>query len=288
MENVDILIVGGGAAGIAAAKAAHAAGSRSILIAEHKAALGGILLQCAHRGFGDGKDGPQYVSELLEDFPKGVELALETAVLSVSQKKIALLSGRAYGEREVSFSQLILAEGCRETPLGALPIAGTRPAGVYTAGQMQELMNIYGRIPEGPVVILGSGDLGLVMAGHLLSAGIDTTIIEQKESCGGMERNRQALKGLPLKLILNSTILEIYGEKDIEGCIISDGSRIPCKTLLIATGLIPERELVFGLEDSDWLEFCGNCNRVHPMVEGVVKEGKESGFNAFKRLYNRS
>lgn len=288
MERVDILIVGGGAAGIAAAKAAHAAGSRSILIAERKAALGGVLLQCAHRGFGDGKDGPQYVSELLEDFPKGIELALETTVLSVSSRKNALLSSRAYGQREIYFSQLILAAGCRETPLGALPIAGTRPAGVYTAGRMQELMNIYRKIPEGPVVILGSGDLGLVMAKHLISAGIETTIVEQRDSCGGMEKNQRALKGLPLKLILNSTILEIYGEKHIEGCIISDGSRIPCKTLLIATGLIPERELVFGLEDRNWLEFCGNCNRVHPVVEGVVKEGKEAGLNAFKRLYKES
>ena len=167
MEHYDILIIGGGAAGIAAAKACS---GRKVLLADRKPALGGVLPQCAHRGFGKNKSGIEYAADLLTDFPETVSLALNTTVLSVSDDKTAVLSGTEFGRKQISFSQLILASGCREIPMGALPIGGTRPKGVYTAGQMQELMNLYGVVPEGPVVILGSGDLGLIMAKHLAEA----------------------------------------------------------------------------------------------------------------------
>ena len=137
MEHYDILIIGGGAAGIAAAKAAVGA---SVLLADRRAELGGVLLQCAHRGFGKNKSGAEYAAELLKDFPENITFAPETTVLSVSADKTALLSGKDFGRREVSFSRLILASGCREIPAGALPIGGTRPKGVYTAGQMQEVL----------------------------------------------------------------------------------------------------------------------------------------------------
>ena len=281
MEDYDILIIGGGAAGIAATKAAKGA---KVLLADRKAALGGVLLQCAHHGFGKNKNGVEYTEDLLTDFPEDITLALNTTVLWVSEDKTALLSGREFGKREVSFSQLILATGCREIPMGALPIAGTRPKGIYTAGQMQELMNLHGFLPEGPAVILGSGDLGLIMARHLADAGLDVTLVEQKDSCGGMLRNQRALENTAVKLICRNTVAAVHGEKQLTGCTLSDGTYIPCRLLLIAVGLRPVRELVSGLSDRDWVHLCGNCNIVHPMVEGVVNEGKKAGSLACEKI----
>ena len=166
MEHCDILIVGAGAAGIAAARAAADAGCTSVLLVDRRANLGGVLLQCTHRGFGPSLTGPEYVARLTADFPKSVQICCGTSVLRVAANKTAVLID-PHGLRQIQFQQLILAAGCREIPLGALPIAGTRPAGVYTAGQMQACMNLHGQLPEGPVVILGSGDLGLILAAQL-------------------------------------------------------------------------------------------------------------------------
>ena len=279
MEHFDILIIGGGAAGIAAAKAAQNA---RVLLVDRKAVLGGILRQCSHRGFGKGLTGQEYTNDLLEDFPAHIRLALNTTVLSVSANKTALLSGKDFGCREVSFSQLILAAGCREIPIGALPIGGTRPRGIYTAGQMQELMNLHGFLPEGPAVILGSGDLGLILANQLAEAGIFVTLVEQNDRCGGMTRNQRCLQQYPIRLLCSDTIANIHGYPNLTGCTTRNGAYIPCKTLLIAVGLRPERELVMGLEHPDWLHICGNCHRVHPMVESVIEEGKQAGFAAYE------
>jgi NADPH-dependent 2,4-dienoyl-CoA reductase/sulfur reductase-like enzyme len=281
MEHFDILIIGGGAAGIAAAKAAKVA---KVLLVDSKNALGGILLQCTHHGFGKNKSGIEYAAELLQDFPKEVTLALNTTVLSVSREKTALLSGRDFGQKTVSFSQLILAAGCREIPMGALPIGGTRPKGVYTAGQMQEMMNLHGMTPEGPVVILGSGDLGLIMAKQLAQLGLPVTLVEQKHQCGGMARNQRCLEEHPIRLLCGDTIREVQGYPHITGCVTAKGEKLPCKTLLIAAGLIPERELVTHLGNPEWLHICGNCRTVHPMVEAVVNEGKQAGSSALKHM----
>ena len=280
MRAFDILIIGGGAAGIAAAIGAYEAGCRHIAIVDRKKDLGGVLLQCLHRGFGKNKNGPEYTGQLLENFPKTVVTYKNTTVRTVTKDKTALLSG---GE-QIRFQQLILATGCREIPIGALCVGGTRPKGVYTAGQMQEMMNLYGYIPEGPAVILGSGDLGLVMANHLAQAGISAVLVEKKSECGGMARNQQCLEAFPIRLICNATVTEILGNKDLEGCVLSTGEKIPCKTLLVAVGLIPDRELTTDLETPSWLHICGNCNRVHPMVEAVVKEGKLAGRTAWEQI----
>ena len=196
MGHFDILIIGGGAAGIAAARAAADAGCKSIALVERKQKLGGTLLQCSHPGFGAGLTGGEYAAALVQDFPETVTLFLGTTVLSVEPNKTAHLSG----DRQISFSQLILATGSREIPLGALPIAGTRPKGVYTAGQMQEMMNLHGFVPQGPVVILGSGDIGLIMASQIAAMGISVTLVDQKENCGGLARNRRCLKIIPSAL----------------------------------------------------------------------------------------
>ena len=281
MEHYDILIIGGGAAGIAAAKASSGA---KVLLVDRKPALGGVLLQCTHHGFGKNESGIEYAAELIKDFPETVTPALNTTVLSVSANKTALLSGKNFGRKEVSFSQLILASGCREIPMGSLPIAGTRPKGIYTAGQMQELMNLHSFTPEGPVVILGSGDLGLIMAKQLAEANLPVTMVEKKRSCGGMARNQRCLTEYPVRLICSDTIVQVHGDKQLRGCSTENGMYLPCKTLLIAAGLCPERELVSHLGCPEWLHICGNCSKVHPMVEAVVQEGKEAGKAAIENL----
>ena len=281
MEYFDILIIGGGAAGIAAAK--EAAGAK-VLLVDSKNALGGVLLQCTHLGFGKNKSGIQYAADLLLDFPKEITLALNTTVLSVSEDRTALLSGREFGRKTVAFSQLILATGCREIPVGALPIGGTRPKGIYAAGQMQEMMNLHGIVPEGPVVILGSGDLGLIMARQLAEVGLAVTMVEKKNQCGGMARNQRCLEEHPIRLLCGDTIREVQGYPHITGCVTAKGEKLPCKTLLIAAGLIPERELVTHLGNPEWLHICGNCRTVHPMVEAVVNEGKQAGITALKHM----
>ena len=281
MEHFDILIIGGGAAGIAAAKAAAGA---KVLLADRKPKLGGVLLQCTHQGFGKNKSGIEYAADLLTDFPETVSLALNTTVLSVSGDKTAVLSGKEFGRKQISFSQLILASGCREIPIGALPIGGTRPKGIYTAGQMQEMMNLHGVVPEGPVVILGSGDLGLIMAKQLLDAGLSVTMVEQKPHCGGMARNQRCLEESPITLICDDTIVQIQGYPWITGCVTGKGISISCRTLLIAAGLRPEQELIAHLGNPEWLHICGNCSTVHPMVEAVVNEGKQAGQAALKQM----
>ena len=277
----DILIIGGGAAGIAAAKAAK---DTKVLLVDRKAQLGGVLLQCTHRGFGLEQTGIEYAAQLRKQMPANVTLAMETTVLSVSADRTAELAGKAFGRKTVRFSQLILAAGCREIPMGALPIAGTRPQGVYTAGQMQEMMNLHGHVPKGPVVILGSGDLGLIMAKQLAEKGIAVTLVEKKDTCGGMAKNQRCLQQYPIELICGQTIAEVCGMPEIEEVVLTDGRILSCRTLLIAAGLRPERELIHGLGTPDWLHICGNCNRVHPMVEAVIQEGKRAGMAACGNL----
>ena len=284
MESCDVLIVGGGAAGIAAARAAAEHCRGRILLAERGEAPGGVLLQCAHRGFGAGLTGPEMVDELMKDFPQRVELWYNTTVLNITADKTALLSGRDIGPRQLGFRRLILATGCRERPFGALGISGTRPRGVYTAGQVQALLNQKRCLPEGPVVILGSGDLGLILAGQLSAAGCAVAaLVEQKPQCGGMARNRRCIERCRIPLLCSSTVTRVCGGETLAGVMIKnlttgEEAFLPCKSLLIAVGYEPERELVRGLEGAEWLRLCGNCKEIHPMIESVITEGKTAGY----------
>lgn len=284
MESCDVLIVGGGAAGIAAARAAAEHCRGRILLAERGEAPGGVLLQCAHRGFGAGLTGPETVAALMKDFPQRVELWYNTTVLAITADKTALLSGRGIGLRQLGFRRLILATGCRERAFGSLGIGGTRPRGIYTAGQAQALLNQKGRLPEGPVAILGSGDLGLILAGQLSEAGCSiAALVEKKKACGGMARNRRCLEQHRIPLVCSSTVSRVCGGAALEGVMIKDldtGAEryLPCKSLLIAVGYEPERELVRGLEGEEWLQLCGNCREIHPMIENVITEGKTAGY----------
>lgn len=301
MTHYDIFVIGAGAAGIAAATTAWNAGCRSIAIADRRLSMGGILLQCAHCGFGRDLDGPSFTRDLLSDFPENLTFFGGTTVLSVSSDRIAVLSGPAFGIQKISFSVLILTSGCREIPLGALPVAGTRPVahipcsstdcepahGIFTAGQMQELMNIHHLIPQGPAVILGSGDIGLIMAMHLAEAGVEISgIVEQRESCGGMLRNQNRLKGYHMPFLFNTTIREICGYPSLEGVVLQDGHFLPCRTLLIAVGLVSQQELIQEFKDGtdlpNWIIMCGNARQVHPMVDGVVADGARAGKLAYE------
>ena len=279
MERFDILIVGAGAAGIAAARAA-AGHSCSILLTDCGDTMGGILLQCAHRGFGTGLNGPEYAAQLLTDFPQEITFSPCTTVLEITAEK----SARLTGGRTIAFDQLIWAAGCREIPMGALPIAGTRPGGVFTAGQMQALINLHGHRPEGPAVILGSGDIGLVMARQLAELGIFVTVVEQKAACGGLPKNRSCLADFSIPLICNTTAAEVCGYPELKAVVLTDGKRIPCRTLLIAAGLVPEQELVQHLAGARWLHLCGNCRTIHPMVETVVYDGTQAGLTACRNI----
>ncbi len=284
MECFDILIVGGGAAGISAAKAAYKAGCRSILLVDDRETLGGVLRQCMHAGFGPGVNGPDYIKNLTAELPENITVWRNATVMAVSADRTARILGADIGERNIVFRQLILAAGCREIPMGALPVAGTRPAGIYTAGQMQERINLEGICPEGPVVILGSGDLGLIMADHIAGLGLPVTLVEKRQTCGGMVRNQKCLQKPNVRLLCGTTIEEVFGNRKIERVQLTDGEVLPCKTLLIAIGLIPEQELIRGLGNRPWMHICGNCRSVHPMVEAVVKEGTQTGIHAWEQI----
>lgn len=286
MEHCDILIIGAGAAGLAAAEAAWDAGCKSILLVDRKPSLGGILRQCSHRGFGNSLDGPEYIEAITASFPRELRCLPDTTVVSISESRQALLKSPRFGEKTVSFEQLILATGCLEIPMGSLPIAGTRPRGIYTAGQMQEMMNLHGFLPEGPVVILGSGDLGLIMAKHLFDTGIPVaSLVEQKPDCGGMARNRHFLPESGIPVLCGCTVSEVRGCPRLEEVVLSDGRVIPCKTLLIAAGLKPDRTLVHTLEGKEWLHLCGNCSKIYPMVEGVIQDGRQAALRAVSALH---
>ncbi len=287
MEHCDILIIGAGAAGLAAAEAAWNTDCKNILLVDRKASAGGILLQCRHRGFGGGLTGPEYIKKLTASFPKALRFLPDTTVVSLSENREALLKSPNFGEKYITFDQLILAAGSLEIPMGSLPIAGTRPKGIYTAGQMQEMMNLYGFRPEGPAVILGSGDLGLIMAKHLFEAAIPVAaIIEQKAFCGGMPRNRQFLPESGIPVLCGCTVSEVRGQSHLEEVVLSDGRSIPCNTLLIAAGLKPDRMLIHSLKNPEWLHLCGNCNQIYPMVEGVIQDGRQAGLRAVSALSN--
>ena len=281
MEQVDILIIGAGAAGLSAAKAASGV---SVLLVDRRPQLGGILPQCAHRGFRKNQNGMECAAELAAELPPHVTVLTDTTVLSVSRDRTAVLCGKSIGRREVRFSRLILATGCREIPAGALPIGGTRPKGVFTAGDIQARMNLHGQTPKGPAVILGGGDIGLIMAKQLSEAGLEVTVVEQRERCGAMARNRRCLEDFPIRLICGDTVAELRGERELCGCVTKNGIFLSCRTLLIAAGLKPERELTAHLGEPEWLTFCGNCNQVHPTVETVIQEGLRAGTAVLRQM----
>lgn len=289
MERTELLIIGAGAAGISAACAAWDAGCRDVVLTDRRHTLGGILPQCLHEGFGlasFGREltGPAYVEKLSEHLAQtGVHFLPGREVLAVTKEKTAVLSGSG-GIEEICFERLILAVGSRERTVGSLPLAGTRPAGIFTAGQAQEMINLHHWQLGDRIVILGSGDLGMIMARRFTLEGKQVmAVLEQGESYGGIARNyHRCIEAYHIPIFYRRTIREIRGMPRITGVTVEEldsgeEELLPCDTLVTAVGLVPERELIRGLEDEDWLSLAGNCSRVHELADSAAAEGEKIG-----------
>lgn len=289
MRSCKLLIVGAGAAGISAAISAWESGCREILLVDRAAQPGGILPQCLHEGFGLARygrelSGPEFTSHLVNKLSStGVISLLETEVLSISENRVAVLSRKGALE-QLRFERLILASGCREKSIWALPVAGTRPAGIFTAGQAQEMINLRHQIPGNEVLILGSGDLGMIIARRFTLEGRHViAVLEQEGQYGGMARNfHRCMEAFSIPLRCHMTVREIHGDSRICGVTcehLESGKReyIACDTLVTALGMIPERILVRQLEGKDWLFPVGNSHEVYDIVDSAVAQAERVG-----------
>ncbi len=316
-RKADIVIIGGGPAGLAAAVSARNSGAGSILILERDKELGGILNQCIHNGFGlhtfkEELTGPEYADRYAKQVKEeNIPFLLSTIVVDIRMeegKKLVTAMNKEDGLFEVEAEAVILAMGCRERPRGALNIPGYRPAGIYSAGTAQRFVNMEGRMPGKEVVILGSGDIGLIMARRMTLEGARVkAVAELMPYSGGLKRNIvQCLEdyGIPLKL--STTVVDIRGKERVEGVTLArvDGhlkpipgteEEIPCDTLLLSCGLVPENELSIGMGVklnpvtngplvNESLETnlpgvfaCGNVLHVHDLVDYVSQEAAAAG-----------
>ena len=317
----DLVIVGGGPAGLAAAIAAKDNGIDSILIIERDRELGGILNQCIHNGFGlhtfkEELTGPEYASRFIAQVEeRGIEYKLNTMVMDISNDKVVTAMNSTDGMFTVEAKAVVLAMGCRERSRGALNIPGYRPAGIFSAGTAQRLVNIEGYMPGRRVVILGSGDIGLIMARRMTLEGAKVlAVAELMPYSGGLKRNIvQCLNDFDIPLYLSHTVVDIQGKERVEGITIAevepDRKPIPgteihydCDTLLLSCGLLPENELsktagvdlspiTSGPVVNDSLETnipgvfaCGNVLHVHDLVDFVSQEATNAGKNAAKYI----
>ena len=320
MQNHDIVIIGGGPAGMAAAVAAYDAGCRDVVILDREPQLGGILMQCIHNGFGLhklGKEltGPEYAAVYEEKVrSRDIRVYEETTVTSVSPDKVVSAQNRQ-GILKIQAKAVILAMGCRERSRGALNICGSRPSGVYSAGTAQKLVNCMGYQVGKKVVILGSGDIGLIMARRMSFEGAKVeAVCEVMPYSGGLTRNIvQCLEDFGIPLYLSTTVVQIHGKERLEGVTIAqvDENRqpieetkryIPCDTLLLSVGLIPENELTRAagipidpitngaLVDENCqtqvsgIFACGNVLQVHDLVDYVSEEAEKAGLGAVKYI----
>jgi len=323
MKQYDLVIVGGGPAGLAAAVAAKDNGIDKILIIERDKELGGILNQCIHNGFGlhtfkEELTGPEYASRFIDQvLERNIEYKLNTMVMDISADKTVTAMNRQDGMFQIQAKAVILAMGCRERSRGALNIPGYRPAGVFSAGTAQRLVNMEGYMPGKKVVILGSGDIGLIMARRMTLEGAEVKVVaELMPYSGGLKRNIvQCLDDFGIPLKLSHTVVDIEGKNRVEAVTIAevgpDRKPIPgteiryeCDTLLLSCGLIPENELsksagvalnpitsgpIVGdnLETNiDGVFACGNVLHVHDLVDYVSQEAAEAGKNAAQYIQN--
>ncbi len=319
----DIIVIGGGPAGLAAAIAAYDAGVKNIAILEREERLGGILNQCIHNGFGltrfkESLSGPEYADRFIQGVKeRNIKVFLETTVLSLTQEKTITAMNKDMGVFTISAKAIVLAMGCRERSRGALNVAGSRAAGVYSAGTAQKYLNNKGYMPGKSVVILGSGDIGLIMARRMTLEGAKVhAVCEIMPYSSGLKRNiAQCLNDFDIPLYLNHTIIKIEGEKRVSGVVIAkvDENRKPikgtekhfdCDTVLFSVGLIPENELTkcaqieMSLKTRGAVVYqnretetrgvfaCGNALQVHDLVDFVSEEAEIAGKSAANYVMN--
>ena len=320
-QHIPLLVVGGGPAGLAAAVAAKEAGCPRVVVLERDTEPGGILNQCIHNGFGlhyfkEELTGPEYAARFVRMAEEaGVEIETDTMVLDITRDRVVRAVSPSEGYREYRADAVVLAMGCRERTRGAIGIPGTRPAGVFTAGCAQRYLNIEGQMVGRRVVILGSGDIGLIMARRMVLSGAEVlACVELQPYSGGLQRNiTQCLEDFGIPLYLSHTVTEIRGRRRVEQVVVSavDEKRRPvpgsemvfdCDTLLLSVGLIPENELSRGagipldprtngpLVDESMqtglpgVFACGNAVHVHDLVDYVSGEAKEAGARAAQYL----
>ena len=322
MKQYDLIVIGGGPAGLAAAIAAHKNGVSNLLILERDQELGGILNQCIHNGFGlhtfqEELTGPEYASRFIDEaLALEIPYKLSTMVLDISTDASTGLHcvtamNRTDGLLQLPCRSVILAMGCRERPRGALNIPGFRPAGIYTAGTAQRLVNMEGFLPGKEVVILGSGDIGLIMARRMTLEGAKVkAVAELMPYSGGLQRNIvQCLEDFDIPLYLSTTVVDIHGRERLEGVTLArvdenrrpipgTEQRIDCDALIVSVGLIPENELAESLgvpldghtrgpvcdgqlmTEVPGIFSCGNALHVNDLVDYVSASGELAGKSA--------